>query len=310
MPSACTISRARKSIPGTWSALRATLREVLAIRCRILGDDHPDTAYTLNNLAFVLLEKGDWASATPFAAKALEICRKSFGERHHMTGMTTGNVARASEARGDYHAADAGYDQALAILRESDGPDSLCRGPHPRLQGATSVRPGAVRSRGGAVEPVAALRQHIDPRSTYVASSLIGIGESRIFQHDASGAVPLLRQALEIRMSHYAPTHPAVIAAKVRLGEALWLAGSSDQAESILEDALHSSQTAPYALFNWQQAEVESALGACLKSRGRATEGARLLAKSRAALASDPRPVFRIPADRRFPSQSTLRAAD
>jgi eukaryotic-like serine/threonine-protein kinase len=279
----------------------STLREVLEIRRKILGNEHPDTAYTLNNLAFVLLEKGDWASAMPFAAKSLEICRKSLGERHHMTGTATGNMARVLEAKGDYREADAEYDQALAIVRESDGPNSLAVGRVLDYKAQLQFDQGHYAAAEALWQQSLDLRRRIDAKSTYVASSLIGLAESRLFQRDATNAVPLLREALEIRSSHYAPTHPAVIAAKVRLGEALWVATSGDQAELVLQEALHLTQTAPYPLFAWQTAEAKSALGACRKSRGHTSEGARLLAESRAALASDPRPIFRIPADNRFP---------
>ncbi|HEY1986460.1 MAG TPA: serine/threonine-protein kinase [Terracidiphilus sp.] len=285
---------------GNLAQAEATLREVLKIRIKVLGNDHPDTAYTLNNLAFVLLEKGDWASAMPFATKALEICRKSLGEKHHMTGTTTGNVGRALEAKGNYREADAKYDQALGVLRVSDGPNSLAVSRMLDYKAQLQFDQGHYGEAESLWRQSLDLRRNIDAKSTYVALSLIGMGESRVFQHDAASAVPMLREALELRRIHYAATHPLVIAAKVRLGEALWVANSGEQAESVLRDALHLAETAPYPLFPWQMAEVKSALGACLKSRGRRGEGTQLLADSRAELTNDPRPIFRISADTRY----------
>jgi len=68
---------------GNLSEAEATERKVLEIRQRVSGRGHPDTAYSLNMLGWILLEKGDWAAADPYliasvikiAAVTLALCR-------------------------------------------------------------------------------------------------------------------------------------------------------------------------------------------------------------------------------------------
>ena len=44
------------------------LRQTLAIRRKVLGNQNPMLAYTLNNLGYVLLEQGNWQAAEPTRA--------------------------------------------------------------------------------------------------------------------------------------------------------------------------------------------------------------------------------------------------
>ena len=102
-----------------------TLREVLDLRRKLLGNDHPELGYTVNNLAFVLLEKGDAASALPFAEEARTLRTRHLGANDHLTLTSGGNVGRALEALGRYSDADALYEQVLAALNQSGSGDSL-----------------------------------------------------------------------------------------------------------------------------------------------------------------------------------------
>jgi hypothetical protein len=51
----------------------------LAIREKVLGPEHPDTAIGLNNLAALLREEGDLAGARPLFERALAIIEKALG---------------------------------------------------------------------------------------------------------------------------------------------------------------------------------------------------------------------------------------
>ena len=75
--------------------------------------------------------------------------------------------------------------------------------------------------------------------------------------------------SLQIRTGKYASAHPAVIAAQVRLGEALIAVGDESDAEPILRGALASTHIARFPLLPWQVADAESALAACWMAMGR-----------------------------------------
>jgi len=85
----------------------------------------------------------------------------------------------------------------------------------------------------------------------------------------------------------------AIIAAEVRLGEALVASGNSAEAETLLRQAVSSASEEPFPLPSWQIAEANNAYGECLKNLGRAREAEPRLRESLGALQSDPRPAFR-----------------
>ena len=57
-------------------------REALAMRRKLHGEDHPDVATSLNDLAVVLKAKGDFVEAEKSLREALSIRRQVLGEAH------------------------------------------------------------------------------------------------------------------------------------------------------------------------------------------------------------------------------------
>ncbi len=98
-------------------------REVLAIRERVLGGEHLDTAVALHDLAFVLEEQGDSASALVFYAKALAIRRRVLGDDHPTTALSLNNLGYSANENGDLANARRYYEEALAIRRRTLGND-------------------------------------------------------------------------------------------------------------------------------------------------------------------------------------------
>ena len=95
----------------------------------MLGERHPDTAHSLNNLAGLLDEQGDYAAAKPLYEQALAIRKEVLGERHPATAISLNNLAVLLAAQGDYAGAKPLFEQALAIrsrrARDLDTAQSL-----------------------------------------------------------------------------------------------------------------------------------------------------------------------------------------
>ncbi len=94
------------------------IREALAIRSRVLGQDHPETAVTLDDLAHCLKDQGQHARALALFEKALAGRRKSLGEEHPDTATSCMNVATCLTAQGKHAQALALSEKALAINRQ------------------------------------------------------------------------------------------------------------------------------------------------------------------------------------------------
>ena len=84
----------------------------------MLGERHPDTAASLNNLAKLVYEKVDYAAAKPLLKQALAIHKAVYGEHHPFYAISLNNLAVLLKGQGDYDAARPLYEQALAIRKE------------------------------------------------------------------------------------------------------------------------------------------------------------------------------------------------
>ena len=64
---------------GDYAGARPYYEQALAIRREALGEQHPDTASSLNNLGMLLQAQGDYAGARPYYEQALAISQRSAG---------------------------------------------------------------------------------------------------------------------------------------------------------------------------------------------------------------------------------------
>jgi tetratricopeptide (TPR) repeat protein len=108
---------------GRYQEAFPLLQQVLAIRRKVLGEEHPHTAAGYNNVADNLRTQGQYAEAAQGYRKALEIYRKVLGEEHPLTAVSYNNVAMNFQAQGKYAEAAEGLRKALDIARKVLGED-------------------------------------------------------------------------------------------------------------------------------------------------------------------------------------------
>jgi CHAT domain-containing protein/Tfp pilus assembly protein PilF len=102
--------------------------DVLAERRRTLGDDDPETIWSIADLASVYVDLGRYPEAEPLFREAFDRRRKLFGEVHPDTLSSLQNLGALFEAVGRYADADQAYRQVLEKRRASLGdvhPDTL-----------------------------------------------------------------------------------------------------------------------------------------------------------------------------------------
>src|SRR6266576_3682423 len=86
----------------------------LEIREKALGPEHPNTARSLDNLAFLLRSQGgDNAGARPLYERALAIREKALGPEHPDTAASLTNLAFLLQVQGDLSGARPLYERAL-----------------------------------------------------------------------------------------------------------------------------------------------------------------------------------------------------
>src|SRR5262249_1707602 len=124
-------------------------RQALAIDFKALGEGHPRTAVTLNNLAITLRERGKYGEAEAMCRQALAIRLKVLGGDHPDTAKSYKDLALTLESRSQPDAAllagtpAAGSFQRAGLLgrRGLDSALAAVQSPLPALALARAGRP-------------------------------------------------------------------------------------------------------------------------------------------------------------------------
>jgi tetratricopeptide (TPR) repeat protein len=99
---------------GKYAAAQPLHEKALEIRRGLLGNDHPDTALSYNNLAGNLDRQGKYGAAQPLLEKALEILRRLLGDDHPDTAVGYNNLALNLMSQGKYAQAQPLFEKAHA----------------------------------------------------------------------------------------------------------------------------------------------------------------------------------------------------
>jgi CHAT domain-containing protein/tetratricopeptide (TPR) repeat protein len=185
---------------GSYAAAEPLLREVLEIRRETLGEQHPDYATTLNDLADLHKKMGAYTAAEPLLRQALEIRRETCGQQHPDYATTLNSLANLLCEMGDYAAAEPLLRQALEIRREALGPD------HPKYAACLNNLAVWYQTMGHYAAAELLLRQALEIRRETCGEQhpslcriLNNLAELYRLMGDYTASEPLYRQALGIR---------------------------------------------------------------------------------------------------------------
>jgi CHAT domain-containing protein/tetratricopeptide (TPR) repeat protein len=217
----------------------AAIQKALAVRKRLLGDEHPSTADSLNDVGVVYRSMGDSAKAEEFYRQALLTYKKVLGLEHPKTASTLSNLGIVYFERADYAKAEPLYRQALELRRKMPGQN--------RAETASSLNNLGMlyKAMGNAAkaEPLFQEALEIDKQvwglqHANTARTLANLAVSYYEIGDYTRAEPLYLQALQINKKVGGEEHPAVAACLNDLG--LLYANKADyaKAEPLLKQAL------------------------------------------------------------------------
>jgi len=102
---------------GRYDDAMELLERVKAIREKVLGQEHPDTAATYNSIAEVYNCLGDYPKALEWHEKALNIKEKALGKEHLGTATTYNNIAVVYKNQGDFLKALEWYVKSYRVIR-------------------------------------------------------------------------------------------------------------------------------------------------------------------------------------------------
>ncbi len=229
----------RVGVLAAYAQARPLLDRALEIRERTLGAEHPDTAESLNNLAYLLLSQGDYEGARPLLERALVIREYVLGPEDPDTTVSLNNLAGLLQSQGDYDGARPLFERALAIHLKVRGAE------HPNTSRSLNNLANLLRAQGdyeGArplLERALAIREKVlGPEHPDTATSLNNLAELLRVQGDYAGAQPLYEQALAIREKVLGAEHPDTATSLNNLALLLQSQGDYEGARPLYERAL------------------------------------------------------------------------
>ena len=101
----------------------STFNEVLAIKEKMLGKNHPDTTSMMNNIAYIYALQGQYTKAEEFYKRAIKIRHNALGENNRENGTTFNNLAQLYVQQNRYNDAEECYQKAIQILKNTLVPD-------------------------------------------------------------------------------------------------------------------------------------------------------------------------------------------
>ena len=256
-------------------------QEVLSIRQKIWGRDHPDTAYSLNNLGWIYLELGRWQLAEPLLKENLAIPRTPSAMAGPLYVSSLANWGRVLEQKGDYSGAADAFNQAMQLLASGGHQESWSGAKiidyQVLLDLDRSRYPDAVRL---ATRALQVERNVGGDKNPQLSNGLLVLGLAQLLADTPSEAEKSFRNALEFRQSTYPPTHPEVLLVQVRLAEALLAEGRPQGAFDLMKPLLTAAQAAPFPLPAWRMAELQIVYALALRGIGNDKEAADLVDKN------------------------------
>jgi tetratricopeptide (TPR) repeat protein len=213
--------------------------KVVFLTKRAKGEEHPDTATSLNDLAELYEAVGDYTKAEPLYQKALAIRQKVLGPHSLLTGASLNNLAGLYKDTGDYPKAEPLYRKALAICRKVLG------SWHPDTATCLNNLAELYRDMGDYTKAVplcrkalAIRRKVLGPEHPDTAQSLNNLALLYQALGDYAKAEPLYQKALAIRQKVLGPEHPDTAASLDNLAGLYKDAGDYAKAEPLYQKAL------------------------------------------------------------------------
>ncbi len=214
-------------------------RDALAIREKTLGPEHSDTATSLNNLANLLRDQGDFAGARSLHERALAIREKALGPEHSDTATSLNNLAMILKAQGDFAQARPLFERALSIYERALGLE------HPAAALSLNQLAFLLQAQGdfaGAqplCERALAIREKaLGPEHPATARSLNNLASLLKARGDLAGARRLHERALAIHETALGPDHPHTATSLNHLAVLLQAQGDFAGALPLMERAL------------------------------------------------------------------------
>ncbi|ODV40248.1 CHAT domain-containing tetratricopeptide repeat protein [Microcystis aeruginosa] len=224
---------------GKYNEAIPLAEQALAIHKQQLGDNHPSTASSLNNLAELYQSQGRYSEAEPLYKQALAIFKQQLGDNHPNTATSLSSLAALYRDIGRYSEAEPLYQQALAIWKKQLGDN------HPLTAQSLNNLALLYESQGRYQEAESIyqdilfiVKKQLGDNHSSTATSLNNLALLYDSQGRYSEAEPLLKEALDIRKQQLGDNHPDTAQSLNNLAALYESQGRYSEAEPLYQQAL------------------------------------------------------------------------
>jgi tetratricopeptide (TPR) repeat protein len=224
---------------GQYAAAAEGFQKALAIFRKVLGEEHPSTAASYNNVAFNLNAQGQYVAAQEGYQKALAIRRKVLGEDHPDTASSYNNVAANLKDQGQYAAAQEGFQKALAIYRNVLGEEHPYTAQSYNNVAANLEAQGKyAAAREGYQKALAIYRKVLGEEHPDTATGYNNVAGNLQAQGQYAAAAEGHQKALDIRRKVLGDEHPHTAASYNNVAGNLQDQGQYAAAQEVYQKAL------------------------------------------------------------------------
>ncbi len=223
---------------GLYDAAIPLQNSALATRRRVLGEEHPETLFSMNDLGELLYQQSKLVDAEPNFREALEKRRRVRGEEHPETLLSISNLGLLLQSQGKLTEAEPYVRDALQKRRRLLGEE------HPETLVSINNMGVLLESQSKLTEAEPFYREAIEkrrrllPDHPHTLYSLNNLGNLLRAQGKLAEAEPYWREALEKSRRVMGEEHPDTLRSINNMGFLLQAQGKLPEAEPYLREAL------------------------------------------------------------------------
>lgn len=202
---------------------------------QLYGEQHPNLAGALHQLASALRQSGDAAAAIPVFREALGLYERNSGKEHNFVAICLTGLAQSLSAIGNHEEAIADLRKAADIYARTLGPQHIYT-----VIAAIALADARLSSgdqagaEAGFRAALAAFAKIGDGKHIYAEAARLGLGRTLAAEHRYAEAVPPLTQAKARFDAEFGADDRRAIEAAATLVHCLAELGDRDQARELL----------------------------------------------------------------------------
>lgn len=268
---------------GQLDQAEITTKEVLDLKIKIYGPDHPEVASVMNTLAIIYQGNEMFRESIQTLRKVVDIRRQQPDPGSNLAANLN-NLATLLHQTGELEESDILFREAVDIVKKIWGET------HPYMAFTLNGYSGVHQQRGLYNLAETDLRRALEIGRTVFPETHPFIGVvlhnlGKLFQEtkDYANAAEYYSSALTLRRNSLPPDHPDIASSLDGLAVIYIETGRAAEAEPLLREALEIRMNA-YDEHDWRIAQVEAHLGRSLLRQNKFSDAEPLLLKSHASL--------------------------